>query len=79
VARAARSRLSWTRSSKASNGQVTLMKLNVDESPLLAMRYGIRLIPTILFITDGPVVDRVVGAVSNVVLQRHLERAHRGS
>ncbi len=64
---------------EASNGQVTLMKVNVDESPALATRYGIRSIPTILFLRDGTVLDQVVGAVPKAVLQRHLERASRGS
>src|SRR5713226_2869548 len=43
-----------------SEGRVTLMKVNVDESSGLAARYGIQSIPTILFIKDGRVVDRVV-------------------
>ena len=47
----------------ASSGRVTLMKVNVDEQPALAERYGIRSIPTILFFRDGDLVERVVGAV----------------
>src|SRR5437867_7497925 len=53
----------------ASEGQVTLMKVNVDENPGLAARYGIRSIPTILFVKQGTVVDQVVGAVPKAVLQ----------
>src|SRR5947199_784435 len=52
----------------ASEGRVTLMKVNVDENPELAARYGIRSIPTILFVKLGAVVDRVVGAVPKAVL-----------
>ena len=52
-----------------SDGRVTLMKVNVDQNPGLAARYGIRAIPTILFVKDGAVVDRVVGAASKAVLQ----------
>jgi len=52
----------------ASEGRVTLMKVNVDESPELAARYGIRSIPTILFVKEGAVVDRVVGAVPKAAL-----------
>ncbi len=58
---------------EASEGRVTLMKVNVDENPGLAARYGIRSIPTILFVKEGRVVDRVVGAASKAVLQRHID------
>jgi len=54
---------------EGSEGLVTLMKVNVDENPGLAARYGIRSIPTILFFKEGTVVDRVVGAASKAVLQ----------
>jgi thioredoxin 1 len=54
---------------EASEGRVTLMKVNVDENPGLAARYGIRSIPTILFIKEGRVVERVVGAAPKAVLQ----------
>jgi thioredoxin 1 len=54
---------------EGSEGRVTLMKVNVDENPGLAARYGIRSIPTILFVKQGEVVDRVVGAVPRAVLQ----------
>jgi thioredoxin len=64
---------------EASQGRVTLMKVNVDDSPGLAARYEIRSIPTILFVKEGTVVDRVVGAVPKAVLQRQIERAGVGS
>jgi thioredoxin 1 len=54
---------------EASEGRVTLLKVNVDENPGLAARYGIRSIPTVLFVKDGAVVDRVVGAVPRARLQ----------
>ena len=53
-----------------SGGRVTLMKVNVDENPGLAARYEIRSIPTILFVKDGEVVDRVIGAVPRATLER---------
>ena len=53
----------------ASEGRVTLMKVNVDENPGLAARYGIRSIPTILFFKEGGIVDRVLGAAPKAVLQ----------
>src|SRR5438309_6263168 len=54
---------------EASEGRVTLMKVNVDESPGLAARYEVRSIPTILFVKEGAVVERVVGVVPRAVLQ----------
>ena len=53
---------------EASDG-VTLMKVNIDENPGLAGRYGIRSIPTILFVKEGAVVDRVIGAAPKATLQ----------
>jgi len=53
----------------ASEGRVTLMKVNVDENHGLAARYGIQSIPTILFFKEGAVVDRVLGAAPKAVLQ----------
>lgn len=48
-------------------------KLNVDTNPNVAMKYGIRSIPTILFIKNGEVVDRQVGAVPKAALIKKLE------
>ncbi len=58
---------------RESGGKVTLAKVNVDENPALAARYGIRSIPTVLFIKDGKVLDQVIGAVPRAQLQRKLE------
>ncbi len=53
----------------ASEGRVTLMKVNVDQNPGLAARFAIRSIQTIVFFKKGAVVDRVIGAASKAVLQ----------
>ena len=52
-----------------SGGRATLMKVNVDESPALVARYGIRSIPTLLFFKEGTLVAWVVGAAPKIVLQ----------
>jgi len=56
-----------------SNGAVTLAKVNVDEQPALAARYGIRSIPTILFVKGGKVIDQVIGAVPKAQLKKKLD------
>jgi thioredoxin len=56
-----------------SAGKVTLAKVNVDENPGLAARYGIRSIPTILFVKQGKVSDQVIGAVPKAKLQAKLD------
>jgi thioredoxin 1 len=50
----------------------TIAKLNVDEHPEIAVRYGIQSIPTILIFKDGKAMDRVVGAVPKKVLAQRL-------
>jgi thioredoxin len=54
---------------EASDGRVTLLKVNVDENPGLAARFGIQSIPTIVFFREGAIVDRVVGAAPKAVRQ----------
>src|SRR6266404_6168293 len=58
---------------KESAGSVTLAKVNVDENPGLAARYGIRSIPTILFVKDGKVQDQLIGAVPKPQIQAKLK------
>ena len=45
-------------------GKAKICKVNTDEEQDLAVKYGIRSIPTILFMKDGNVVDQMVGASS---------------
>jgi thioredoxin 1 len=44
-------------------GKVSFYKLNIEESPDIAGRYGIRSIPTLLFFKDGKIQDQLVGLV----------------
>ena len=55
-------------------GRVKVGKLNVDDNPSVAARYGIRSIPTIGIFKDGEPVDGVVGAVPKSMLQTALEK-----
>ena len=58
---------------RESAGAITLAKVNVDENPALAARYGIRSIPTILFVKQGKVADQVIGAVPKAQLKKKLD------
>ena len=48
-------------------------KVDVDESNEISIKYGIRNIPTVVYIKNGEVVDKVVGAVSKDTLKAKLE------
>lgn len=47
---------------KEYDGKVTIGKVNVDHNPQVSMNYGITSIPAILFVKNGQVVDKLVGA-----------------
>ncbi|NEQ53729.1 MAG: thioredoxin [Leptolyngbya sp. SIO3F4] len=55
-------------------GQVKVLKLNVDDNPKSASDYGVRSIPTLLIFKDGKLADTVVGAVPASTLSTTLEK-----
>jgi thioredoxin 1 len=50
-------------------GRLTVAKVNTDENPDWMMKYGIQGIPTMLFVFDGKIVHRQVGAVPERMLR----------
>lgn len=48
-------------------------KLNVDDNPLTAQRYGIKGIPTLIVFKDGKEQERIVGATSANTISKMLE------
>jgi len=55
------------------DGKALVGKLNVDNNPETANRYGIRNIPTILFFKNGEVADKHVGVAPKSVLALKIE------
>jgi thioredoxin 1 len=54
-------------------GRAIVGKVDVDSNPQVSAYFGIRNIPTILFIKNGEVVDKQVGAVPKSVLSGKLD------
>jgi len=53
-------------------GRLKVVKLNIDDAPALAARYGVQGIPLLLVIKDGSEADRLVGAAPLARLQAWL-------
>src|SRR6187455_2579251 len=49
-----------------------IAKVNIDESPQLAANFGVRSIPTLLFVKDGKLRDQVVGTAPKATLVSRL-------
>jgi thioredoxin 1 len=54
---------------------LTVVKMNVDENPQTAAKYGIMSIPTLILFKNGEVAKQVVGALPKSRLQAELEPA----
>jgi thioredoxin 1 len=54
---------------------LTVVKLNVDDNPQTAAKYGIMSIPTLILFKNGEVAKQVVGALPKARLQQELEPA----
>jgi thioredoxin 1 len=54
-------------------GKDIVLKVDVDNNPEIASKFGIRNIPTILFMKNGEIVDKQVGAVQKATLAEKLD------
>ena len=58
---------------KEYDGRIVVGKCDVEENDDIAMEFGIRNIPTILFFKNGEVVDKMVGAAAKAKIQEKFE------
>ena len=59
----------------AMNGKVKIVKLNVDENPQTAAKYGIMSIPTLMLFKNGEIASRQVGAAPKQKLHQWISGA----
>lgn len=52
---------------------VVIGKVNVDDHPGITSHFGVRNLPTFLFFKEGKPVNRIVGAVSKLTLEREID------
>jgi thioredoxin 1 len=60
--------------SKENESKMNIFKVNVDENQQLAVKFGIRSIPTLLFFKGGEIQEQVVGLKSKSDLQASIDR-----
>ena len=53
--------------------KLTVGKLDVDSNPNVAMQYGVRSIPMLIFFKDGQPVDQITGAVPKGALKKKID------
>lgn len=57
-----------------NEGKLNVYKLNVDENPEIAAKFGVRGIPTVLLFKNGEVADQKVGVVPKADLQSLIDK-----
>ena len=55
-------------------GKAVIAKMNVDDNPMVAQRFGVTSIPTMMMFKNGQLVDRMVGAAPKNALQSFIDR-----
>ncbi|MEI6847079.1 MAG: thioredoxin [Chlorobiaceae bacterium] len=54
-------------------GRAVIAKLNVDENPAIAGKYGIRSIPSLLIFKNGQVADQMLGAIPKNQIAKKID------
>lgn len=55
-------------------GDLKVVKINVDDNPQSAAKYDARSIPTLVFVKNGTIVDRVIGAQPEPALASKIDQ-----
>ena len=55
-------------------GKAVIAKMNVDDNPMVAQKFGVTSIPTLMMFKNGKLVDRMVGAAPKNALQQFIDR-----
>ena len=55
------------------DGKLKVGKLDVDSSPAVAVQYGVRSIPALIFFKGGKPVDQIIGAVPKGALKKKID------
>jgi thioredoxin 1 len=55
-------------------GKAIIAKMNVDDNPNVAQRFGVTSIPTLMMFKDGKIVDRAVGAMPKGQLEAFINK-----
>ena len=59
---------------KEQAGKLVIAKVNTDEESEWAMKYGVQGIPTMLFVSNGKVVHKQVGALPEAALRQIMDK-----
>ena len=59
---------------KEYDGKINVGKINVDENPNTSINYGVTSIPCILYIKNGQIVDKQVGAAPRPVFEKKIQQ-----
>ena len=54
-------------------GKIMIGKINVEESPDVAQKFGVSSLPTIIILKEGEVIDKFMGAISEEELEEKLK------
>lgn len=64
---------------KEMAGRIKLVKVDVDKAPMLAQRFSVQAVPTLILMREGQVIARQAGAAPAAVLRRWVEGALAGA